>query len=202
MAALMPSRRREQWLLVLFPAALILAVYSVFSVIPAHRQLQGKQSQVQIAQVNAVTAFDAGQSLANLEQARLSLQRLKSNIASNRESLQRISQEWRRIDNRLATFQQITEMMRYHDLSVVFQGYMDELELSTYNQELIDILNRQDPSSSLEYWQIEMQGSFMSVTQFLDSINSQQLGVIPVSVSMKVSPQDANEKSWTIVFLI
>ncbi len=202
MTALQSPKRRERFLLVLFPAALILAVYSIFFAIPAQRKLQERQAKYRAAQDVAIKPYDADLSRQKLENTKLGLQRLKSNIAANRARLREISQAWRHTDNRLATLQQITEMLRDHDLSVVFQGFKNEQELSNYNRELIDIINRQGPENALEYWQIELQGSFPHVTQFLDSINSQQLGIIPVSITMKLPPNKGNEKNWIIVFLI
>jgi hypothetical protein len=195
-------KRRERLLLVLFPAALVLAGYSVFVVIPSQKQLRDQQAKFEVAKAQAVSLQDAELSQAQLEQTKLGLQRLKATVAGNREKLKHLGQGWRRTDSRLATFQQITEMLRLHDLSVVFQGYMSELNVSAYNHELVDIIARQDPQNGLKYWQIELQGSFPNVTKFLDSINSEQLGIIPVSVTMKPSSKKPSDQTWTIVFLI
>jgi hypothetical protein len=196
------SKRREQWLLVLFPAALLLAAYSVLVVIPGQQRLRAQQARLQVAEAQSVSPEEAELSRMRLDSTTTSLQRLKSSIAGNRQRLRELSQDWRRTDSRLATFQLITEMLRYHDLSVVFQGYMPEVEISSYNQDLIEMINRLEPQIAVEYWQIELQGSFLNVTQFLEAINGEQLGIIPVSITMKSGADMSAQKSWTIVFLI
>ncbi len=196
------SKSREQFLLVLFPAAILLAVYSVFVAIPGQQRLRAEQAKLQLTQAQAVTPADAENSLGQLENAQQSLQRMKSSVSSNREQVRALSQAWRRTDNRLATFQLITEKLRYHDLSVVFQGYMTEVDISEYHQKLIELINRQEPEIAVEFWQIELKGSFLNVTEFLESIDGDPLGIIPVAIAMKSSSDPREPKSWTIVFLI
>ena len=196
------SKRREQFLLVLFPAAILLAVYSVFVAIPGQQRLRNEQAKLQLTQAQAVTPAEAESSLAQLESTQQSLQRMKTSVSHNREQVRALSQAWRRTDNRLATFQLITEKLRYHDLSVVFQGYMSEVDISEYHQKLIELINRQEPEIAVEFWQIELKGSFLNVAEFLESIDGEQLGIIPVAIAMKSSSDPRDPKSWTIVFLI
>ncbi len=203
MATPVNSNQRERYLLMLFPTALILAIYSVFFAYPYQQAHRAQLRSFRTAQETATSVAEANSARDQLESSRQSLNRLKSKIQSSQQAIQERGNSWRNLDDRLDTFQQVTEALFAHNLSVVYQGYTIEPTISNYYKNLAAIIDRQLPEQKLEYWEVEVQGTYPDMTKFLMAINDQKMNIIPLTISMKSDSQStASFKSWKIVFLI
>ncbi|MEZ6094009.1 MAG: hypothetical protein R3C03_07185 [Pirellulaceae bacterium] len=199
----MNSSRREKLLLMLFPTALVLAIYSVFFAYPNQQKLRTLVRDFEQANQIAITEREATDSKNQLEATRQSLTRQKQRNQSSLLKIRELGHGWRNPDARLETLQQVTETMDQFNLSVVYQGFVDEPNLSTYFKNLTSMINREAVTQPLEYWEAEVEGTYPDMTLFLFEISKQNMHIVPVAISMK-SPADsiAGNKNWKIIFLI
>lgn len=192
---------REQFLLMLFPAALILAVYSVMFAIPLRQQQSRIEAEYMLANESAVSPAAAALSKQNMENEKESLDRLRDRVASLNQQIRETSHGWRSRKSRLETLEKITELMRDYNLSIVSQGGEYNVLVSSYLQELFQIMNEQASLDPVEFWPVEVKGAYFDVLEFLTDVHT-MASIIPVAITMKPESPGASHKTWTIVFLI
>ncbi len=196
------TTRRERFLLTLFPAALVLAIYSVFFAYPLQRSYRDQNAAYRAAQLVAVSEVDAQAASDKLESTRQSLNRLKAKNQASLSSVQDLGHTWRNLQNRLDTYQQVTETLHANDLSVVYQGEATEPLVSAYCKSLTAIIDRQ-ATQKLSFWEVEVEGSYPDMTNFLSELAEKKMNLVPVAISMKSSSESHGMiKNWKIVFLI
>ena len=193
---------REQRLLTLLPAAMVLVIYAFLIALPKQRDYQSKLKELEAARKVAVDQTAADQSEANLRKARSDLNRVKSNLAQDRLSIKEKSQSWRNLDSRLETVEAVTELMAIYNLIVVSQNYQDEPTVSEYMLELFKEIDAESPATPVRYWQIELQGGYNEIQAFLTAINDEQLKTIPITFKMTASETSNGMHTWTIIFVV
>lgn len=196
------NSKRERFLLMLFPAALILAVYSVVFAIPLRQQKSKIEAEYNTARQAAVSEEAAQLSKQYLENEKQSLERLRTRESNSKEQIRELSQSWRSRKSRLETFEKITELMRDYNLSIVSQGGTDSMTVSSYMRDLFEMMNEQAVQEPVEFWPVEVKGAFFDVLKFLTDVNTVSKSIIPVSITMKPDPENKTQKMWTIVFVI
>ena len=196
------NSKRERFLMTLFPAALILAVYSVAFAIPLRQEKSKIEAVYNTAIQTSVSEEDARISKENLENEKASLERLRTRESSSKEQIRELSQSWRSRKSRLETFEKITELMRDYNLSIVSQGGTESMTVSSYMRDLFEMMNEQAVQEPVEFWPVEVKGAFFDVLKFLTDVNTAAKSIIPVSITMKPDPENKSQKTWTIVFVI
>ena len=196
------NSKRERFLLMLFPAALILAVYSVVFAIPLRQQKSKIEAEYTTARQAAVSEEAAQLSKQYLENEKQSLEWLRTRESNSKEQIRELSQSWRSRKSRLETFEKITELMRDYNLSIVSQGGTDSMTVSSYMRDLFEMMNEQAVQEPVEFWPVEVKGAFFDVLKFLTDVNTVSKSIIPVSITMKPDPENKTQKMWTIVFVI
>ena len=202
MAAISNSTRREKILLMAFPAALVLAIYSIFVAIPQQREFRkalDHRDAVQKASIPQSVAEDTRQSL---ELTRMAFQELKERVADDREHLKTLSVAWRNNDTRLATVQEISDMLRQRNMTIVSQSEEVRPLLSEYTQGVLDVMDEQDPDEPLHYWQIELEGRYFDLQDFLSAIDLERMMIMPISISMEASTSNNGLHKWKIIFVV
>ena len=197
-----PKTNREQRLLVLLPAALVLAGYSFFLAIPKQRDLQNALGEVESLRRTAIPPEAAEQSKILLSNAVKKLDTDRQRIASNRNRIREIAMSWRADDSQLQSVQQITKSMEQYNLSIVNQDNESQPVLSEYFTNLCEIMDAQCADRPLQFWQVEVEGRYFDLTNFLASIDLYQMKTIPISISMTSSTANDGLHSWKIVFMI
>lgn len=194
---------REQRLLTLLPAALVLVVYSFLIALPKQRSVQATQDKLETARKSAVDKSTAKQSEVNLRLASAGLSRLKSRLAKDRLSIKERSQNWRNLESRLETVEDLTEMMVRYNLIVVSQDYQDEPTVSEYMLNLFREMDAGSPNSPpVEYWQIELQGGYNEIQSFLTAVNQEDVRTIPITLNMTASETGDGLHTWTLIFVV
>jgi len=193
---------REQFLLMLFPAALILAIYSVMFAVPLRQEKSRIESEYLQANQTGVTEVDAAVSRQNMGNEKSSLERLRNRVAKSKQQVRELSQGWRSRKSRLETLEKITELMRDYNLSIVSQGGDDSVVVSSYLQDLFQMMNEQAVQEPVEFWPVEVKGAYFDVLEFLTDVDTLAKSIIPVSVTMKPVSEESFQKTWTIVFVI
>ncbi len=196
------NSKREQFLLMLFPAALILAVYSVVFAIPLRQEKSKIEAEYNTAMQASVSEDAAQLSKKYLENEKESLERLRTRESNSKEQIRELSQSWRSRKSRLDTFKKITELMRDYNLSIVSQGGTESMTVSSYMRDLFEMMNEQASQEPVEFWPVEVKGAFFDVLKFLTNVNTDAKSIIPVSITMKPDPENKSQKTWTIVFVI
>jgi hypothetical protein len=196
------NSKRERFLLMLFPAALILAVYSVVFAIPLRQEKSKIEAEYSTAVQAAVSEEAARLSKQYLENEKESLERLRTRESDSKEQIRELSQSWRSRKSRLETFEKITELMRDYNLSIVSQGGTESMTVSSYMRDLFEMMNEQAVQEPVEFWPVEVKGAFFDVLKFLTDVNTVATSIIPVSITMKPDPENKTQKVWTIVFVI
>ena len=194
--------RREQFLLILFPAALILAIYSVLFAVPMRREKSTVETEYIQQSMSSVSTEMADISRQNLSNERESLERLRNRVSNSKQQIRELSQGWRSRKGRLETLEKITELMRDYNLSIVSQGGNDSVVVSSYLQDLFRMMNEQAAQEPVEFWPVEVKGAYFDVLVFLTDVNTLAKSIIPVAITMKPASEGSAQKTWTIVFVI
>lgn len=200
--SLKDDSNREQFLLMLFPAALILAIYSVMFAVPLRQEKSRIDSEYLQANQTGVTETDAAVSRQNLGNEKSSLERLRNRVSTSKQQVRELSQGWRSRKSRLETLEKITELMRDYNLSIVSQGGDDSVVVSSYLQDLFQMMNEQAVQDPVEFWPVEVKGAYYDVLEFLTDVDTLAKSIIPVSVTMKPVSEGSYQKTWIIVFVI
>lgn len=197
------ANRREKFLMTLLPAALVLMVYSFLVALPKQRSNQKTLDQLEQVKTSAIDEASAQQSFDNLRVARVGLARLKKSLNEDRVSIKDMGQQWRNLDSRLSTVEELTEMMGLYNLSIVSQDYQTEPTVSKYLVDLFNEINAESPAvDPVEYWQIEVEGGYAEVESFLNAIDKDRMKTFPISVNMLASETSNGVHTWTIIFVV
>lgn len=194
--------KREQFLLTLFPAALILAIYSVLFAVPLRSQKSSIEAEYRQQKTAAVSEESAQLSQQNLLSEKESLERVRNRVSKARQQIRELSVGWRSGKSRLETLEKITELMRDYNLSIVSQGGEDSVVVSTYLKDLFDMINEQSVGEPVEFWPVEVKGAYFDVLEFLSDVNTLAKSIIPVAITMQPESEGSSQKTWTIVFVI
>ena len=128
--------RQNGRLMALWPAALLLAGYTVFFAFPAQKDYLVNRQVLDSIRLGGVDAAAAETAKNNLQLAQHGLQKLNEELTADRYELKMRSQNWRDPDAKLDTVKQVTRLLRQFNLSIVFQDFETEPVLSNYLQEL------------------------------------------------------------------
>ena len=201
-ASLKDNSRREQFLLMLFPAALILAIYSVMFAVPLRQEKSRIESEYMQASQTSVSEDAAKIARQNMSNEKNSLERMRNRVSLSRQQVRELSQGWRSRKSRLETLEKITELMRDYNLSMVSQGGNDSVIVSSYLQDLFQMMNEQAVQDPVEFWPVQVKGAYFDVLEFLTDVDTLAKSIIPVAVTMKPESEGSSQKTWTIVFVI
>lgn len=196
------NSNREQFLLMLFPAALILAIYSVLFAVPLRQQKSSIEAEYVVASQASVSENSASISQQNLSGEKDSLERLRNRVSKSKQQIRELSQGWRSRKSRLETLELITELMRDYNLSIVSQGGNDSVVVSSYLQELFRMIDESNVQDPVEFWPVQIKGAYFDVLEFLTDVDTLAKSIIPVSINMKPESSGTRQKTWTIVFVI
>jgi hypothetical protein len=201
-AKLKENSNREQFLLMLFPAALILAIYSVMFAVPLRQQKSRIEAEYLQAKQAGVSETAAALSKQNMVIEKDSLERLRNRVSMSKQQIRELSQGWRSRKSRLETLEKITELMRDYNLSIVSQGGGESVVVSSYLQELFQMMNESAVQDPVEFWPVQVKGAYFDVLEFLTDVDTLAKSIIPVADNMKPESEGSSQKTWTIVFVI
>ena len=196
------GNQRERFLLTLFPAAIVLAIYSVVFAVPLQRTKNGLEAEY--VQINATSISNESADLAGelLADERKSLERLKKKVADSKQQIRELSQSWRSRASRLETLEKISELMRDHNLTIVSQSSEEIATLTVYLRNLFQIMDRQSGDDPVQFWQVKVQGTYFEVSDFLDSVELNAKQIVPIGITMVSDTAGGTRKNWTISFAI
>lgn len=199
----MNSSSREKLLVSLLPAAVVLALYAFLFALPAQSSYQKKLVELEKARRTSVDESAAELSRSHLELARNGLKRLNEQVRSDRDQIAILGKQWSSGDARLPAVQQVTELLDQFRLSIVSQDFEKEPVLSEYLKDLETTVKKYSVGEeNLEYWQIELAGSYMDMMKFLQEIKTSGMRAFPVTISMKASETGDGIHTWTVVFVV
>ena len=185
----------------LFPAALILAIYSVLFALPLRQQRAKIEAEYMITKQASVSPESAEISKQNLTNEKESLERIRTRVSTSKEQIRELSQGWRSRNSRLETLEKITELMRDYNLSIVSQGGDESVVVSSYLQDLFEMMNEQAIQDPVEFWPVQVKGAYFDVLEFLTDVDTLAKSIIPVSINMQPESEGSMQKTWTIVFV-
>lgn len=194
--------RREQFLLAVFPAAIVLAIYSVIFAIPLQSTQSGLVNELRQQESVAVRPATADHALKQLLDEQAHVDRLKNQIDQSSLEIDMLTQSWRDEQSRLETLERISELMRDFDLSIVSQGDESESILSQYTRELFELMDQRNTEDPMVFWQVEVKGTYFSVIEFLTAIDNTAQSIVPIGITMQSDETNASQKTWKIVFAI
>lgn len=195
--------KREQRLLFLLPSVAVLVVYAFLIALPKQRQLGDLTNTLEATKAQAVSLQVAEQSLQNLSLAREGLERLRTRLTTARSTMKQTSQNWRSPDELLTTIQQLTEMLDQFQLSMLHQGADPEPSISTYIKALTEKINSESPNAPpIQFWKIEVEGSYSDMQSFLSSIELESMKSFPLTLSMALPESGSAVPIWTIIFVV
>ena len=127
---------------------------------------------------------------------------MNEEVTAYRYDIKARGQNWRDPETRLETVRQVTELLRQFNLSIVHQEFETEPILSSYLYDLAQIVDQHSTESPLEYWKIELEGSYTDTHNFLVAVQSAGLKTFPISLSMKASSSNNKVHTWSVVFVV
>lgn len=196
-------KKREPILVSLLPAAVILFVYSFMVALPKQQELQDLGVVHDQVKMTAISPEVAEQARQNLELARTEVNRLREKIAQDRMQILHLGQSWRSPESQLVTIQKISEQLGSYGLSMMSQEFVDEPEVSKYVREVINVIDRESQSAPpIEFWRLEIEGSYSNVQEFLGRIDIETMHTFPVTLTMTASTNNDGQHKWSILFAI
>lgn len=193
------NSKREQFLLMLFPAALVLAIYSVVFAVPMRQTKSAIEAELEREKSTAVSASAAQVSARQLAAEKESLLKLQNRVVESKRKIRELSTQWRR-SSRLETLEKITELMRDYNLSIVSQGSDESVAVSEYLMALFEKMNEQSVADPVEFWPVEIKGAYFDMLEFLSDVKQLAKTSIPISITMKPEVEGSSQLTWTIVF--
>ncbi len=196
-------KKREPILISLLPAAVILFVYSFMVALPKQQTLQDLRVVHDQVKMTAISPGVAEQARQNLELARSEVNRLRERIAQDRMQILQLGQSWRSPESQLVTIQKISEQLGSYGLSMMSQEFVDEPEISQYAREVIKVIDLESQSAPpIEFWKLEIEGSYSNVQEFLGGIDIETMHTFPVTLTMTASTSNDGQHKWSILFAI
>ena len=192
--------KRERALLTIFPAAIVLAVYTFMFALPSQREARALNAELTQAGLNSVSSAAAQQSALTLRSEKETVVRMQNWLSDAKRKCNELCDNWRGAQTRLETLQQITRVMNDNNLSVLSQVAEFSLKTSTYQLDLLDSMNQHVPDSPIEIWNVEVKGAYSQVVNFLADIRQLEAMVVPVALSM--NPDESGSTTWSIVLAI
>ncbi|HMP78336.1 MAG TPA: hypothetical protein PKD54_02680 [Pirellulaceae bacterium] len=196
------KKSREQPLLWLFPAALVLAGYAFGIALPAQREQSRQATRLESLQTRGIDQDLVEMTQTGLEMTRREVGLLKTRLDSQQERLRTLSLGWRSQESRLETVREITKLAKEHNLSVLTQQFETKQQLSEYLQRVVQMMEQQTPDARLEYWQVQLGGRYRDMSHFLSALDTSRVKMIPVLVTMKASAANDGNHLWTVVFIV
>ena len=193
------NSKREQFLLMLFPAALVLAIYSVVFAVPLRQEKSAIEAEYLREQAAAVSPDDAELAAISLGKEKDNLKKLQNRVSLSKQQIRELSTGWRSRGSKLKLLKEITTLMRDYNLSIVSQGGDDPVAVSTYLTELFETMNLQSGQDPIEFWPVKVRGAYFDMLDFLTDVNLLARSIIPVSITMEPGEDNAPQ-TWTIVF--
>ena len=193
------NSKRENFLLGIFPAAIVIAVYSILFVLPTQKDRVRLSADLEKAQSSAVPSSVAEVSRQAAQSERMRLVSLKQSSAQATQQVASLCADWKTANRRLDGLETITTLMRDFNLSILSQGRDDGATVSTYQQDLFRMFNSRNPLDPVELWNVKVNGSYTEVANFLIQIGKSGSDFIPVALTME---GPSREKTWSIVFAI
>ena len=198
-----PQNSKREWiLLMLFPTAIVLAVYSLMFALPLQQKNVDIENEFAHQTTVAVSKEAAQKSLEALNNEKAALVRLRKRSQSSKQMIRQLCRSWRSRQSRLETLEKITTFMGDFNLSIVSQGQAETFVVSAYQQELFKMMNEQLPLNPVEFWNVEVKGGYFEVADFLSAVDGLEKAFIPVAITMQSEPSTSSIKTWTIVFAI
>lgn len=194
------NSKREQFLLMLFPAALVLAIYSVVFAVPMQQRKANIEAEYLRETATAVSASEAAFSAQQLATEKEGLLKLQNRVKESRQKIRDLSTKWRSRSSRLETLEKITTLMRDYNLSIVSQGSDESVEVSEYLMSLFEKMNEQSVVDPVEFWPVEVKGAYFDMLEFLTDVNQLDKNSIAISITMKPEAEGSSQLTWTIVF--
>ena len=195
------NTKREQFLLMLFPAALVLAIYSVVFALPMRQELTKVELEFRREKASAVSEADAEFSERKLQMEKESLLKLQDQVANSKQEIRDLATRWRSGNSKLETLEKITELMRDYNLSIVSQGSDESVAVSEYLTALFEKINEQSVLDPVEFWPVEVKGAYFDMLEFLTDVNLLAKNSIPISITMQPEVEGSTQHTWTIVFV-
>lgn len=193
------NSKREQFLLMLFPAALVLAIYSVVFAVPLRQEKSAIEAEYLREQAAAVSPDDAELAAISLGKEKDNLKKLQNRVSLSKQQIRELSTDWRSRGSKLKLLKEITTLMRDYNLSIVSQGGDEPVAVSTYLTELFETMNLQSGQDPIEFWPVKVRGAYFDMLDFLTDVNLLARSIIPVSITMEPGEDNAPQ-TWTIVF--
>lgn len=194
------NSQREQFLLTLFPAALVLAIYSVVFAVPMRQEKSMIESELAREKSTAVSQEQADRSKRQLATEKEGLLKLQNSVSESKQNIRDLSTQWRSRSSRLEQLEKITSLMREYNLSIVSQGSDDTVAVSKYLTDLFDQMNEQSTEDLVEFWPVEVKGAYFDMLEFLTDVNLLAKNSIPISITMTPEEEGGSQLTWTIVF--
>jgi len=197
----MSQSPREQQLLMVFPAFVVLAIYAYWFHFPVQADLEKTEKELAPLRTQAdltVLQMKTAQ-LANLRREKEVLLARKRDLENDWRTMTGSSDDPARRNQRI---ENLTALLQRNGLVIVEQAPADRdgqtPALEAVAKRLAEGPGKQKP----QLWKLRVQGSYANLQRTLQVLAEGEPLVIPLGVSMKEAGLDTKIREWTLVVWI
>lgn len=195
------AKRREQWLVVLLPAAIVLLVYSLFFFRPQQRMIEETRTRLEEARRSATTEAELELTRTRLATLQREHSRIGQQIREHRSAVQEILGNFGKNPERFAAMERIDDLLLQHDIVLVSQELIDQQKLSQRQRDVLRDIEQRSDQLRLEYRRLRLEGGYAEVEAFMNQLAHCDPLVLPVSLEAKKSDEKTT-LDWVLVLVI
>lgn len=198
---------RDKMLSMVLPTLVVLAIYFLFFLRPANRELSETQSRWNSAKTSQVSTQQLLDARAREAALRTELKSLTEQSAKEKQGLEDLAKTLSLLPDQAERAQRITELLKSNGLHVVESKFTDQTGDIALSRPITQVVGRLKERTSLNIsparvWQVRMVGNFGQAQATLDQLcGSDQYG-IPIGLAMGETLEDTDLHIWTLTIWI
>lgn len=198
----MDPKKREQLVIVLMPAAIVLLGYALFVYRGQQNEYKREKQRLESLSKQAVTEQDVMTVGTRVRFARREKSELQQQLDKLQGRIDEVCSRFGGASQQFGTIEQMTQLLRANDVSLISQSTTSEPPLSTHQKEVLQTIRERSSGGQLEYRELQLQGRYTDVLAFLQQLGTARVSVLPVSLELDTSDSTTGVHQWKIVIVM
>ena len=191
--------QREQALLALMPAVVLLMLYAVFVFGSRQKELKLARRQLDAAQTRIVSKQDLMTAKVQLQVAQKQQRDASHELQTRKGEIARACQMFDQGDQRFASIEKLVRLFANRDISLLGQSKDDKPRLSTYQRAVFKLIAEQNGQKSVSFRNYRFHARYTEAYRLLTSISEHE-GIIPVSLEFDTETKNTDGAPlWKLV---
>lgn len=198
----MDPKKREQLIKVLMPAAVVLLGYALLVNHGRQKEYRQEKRRLESLSHQAVTEQEIVTVGLRVRFAQQQKNQLRQELEKLEGRIDEVCSRFGGSSQQFGTIQQITQLLRGNDVSLVSQSTTSEPRLSTHQKKVLQTIRERSNNGQLEYRELQLQGRYADVLAFLQQLGELRVSVLPVSLELDTSDSVAGVHWWKMVIVM